>query len=93
MVLYEVKTVLDLYEILGELMVEQKRGIIKLLPKKGKNKLFLKNWRPINTDYKVIAKMLAIRLQLVLSNILNDDQSGYLKGRYIGHNIRILEDV
>ncbi len=79
----------------GELIVEQKRGIITLLSKKGKNRLFLKNWRPIsllNNDYNVIA-ILAMRLQLVLLNIINDDQSGYLKGRYIGQNIRILEDV
>ena len=80
----------------GELSIEQKRGIITLLPKKHKNRLLLKNWRPIsllNTDYKIIAKMLAIRLQEVLPSIINDDQSGYLKGRYIGQNIRILEDV
>ncbi len=70
----------------GELTIEQKRGIITLLPKKGKNRLFLKNCIPIsllNTDYKVIANILAMRLQLVLPNIINDDQSGYLKGRYI----------
>ncbi len=76
----------------GELTIEQKRGIITLLPKKGKNRLFLKNWRPItllNTDYKVIAKILAMRLQLVQPNIINDDQP---KGCYIGQNIKILED-
>ncbi len=62
----------------GELTIEQKRGIITLLPKKGKNRLFLKNWIPIsllNTDYKIIAKILAMRLQLVLTNLINYDQS------------------
>ncbi len=34
-----------------------------------------------------------MRLQLVLPNIINDDQSGYIKGHYVGQNIRILEDV
>ncbi len=34
-----------------------------------------------------------MRLQLVLPNIINDDQSGYLKRHYIQQNIRILEDV
>ncbi len=29
----------------------------------------------------------------VILSIINDDQSGYLKGRYIGQNIRILEDI
>jgi exonuclease III len=80
----------------GELSVEQKRGIITLIPKKNKNRLLLKNWRPIsllNTDYKILAKFLAIRLQEVLPTIINNDQTGYLKGRYIGQNIRILQDV
>ncbi len=81
--------------------LNKKRGIITLLPKKEKNRLFLKNWRPIsllNIDYKIIAKILAIRLQEVLptiinddqsGTILNDDQSGYLKGQYI--TAKILE--
>ncbi len=80
----------------GELTIEHKWGIITLLPKKGKNRFFLKNWRPIsllNTYYKIIAKILAMWLQLVLPNIINDDQTGYLKGRYIGQNVRILEDI
>ncbi len=66
----------------GELSIEQNRGIITLLPPKNKNRLFFKNWRPIsllNTDYKMIAKILAIRLKNVLPNIINDDQTVYLK--------------
>ncbi len=66
------------------------------ITKKGKSRLYLKNWRPIsllNTDYKVIAKFHATRLQTVLPDIINDDQSVYLKGQYIGQNVRILEDV
>ncbi len=38
-------------------------------------------------------KMLAVRLQLVLPNIINVDQFWYLTEHYIGQNIRILEDV
>jgi hypothetical protein len=82
--------------ITNELSIEQKRGIINLIPKKNKNRLYLKNWRPIsllNTDYKILAKALAFRLQNVLPSIINDDQTGYLKNRYIGQNIRLLEDI
>ena len=73
----------------NNLSIEQKRGSITLIPKKAKNRIFLKNWRPIsllNTDYKLISKILASRLQ-------NFDQSGYLNNRYIGENIRLLQDI
>lgn len=79
-----------------ELSTEQKRGIISLIPKKDKCRFFLKNWRPItllNSDYKIITKLLAIRLQEVLPSIVCEDQTGYIKGRFIGQNIRIMEDV
>ncbi len=34
-----------------------------------------------------------MRLQAVLASIINDDQPGYLKYRFIGQNIMLLEDV
>ena len=80
----------------GELSIEQKRAILSLIPKKGKNIRSLKNWRPIsllNTDYKIIAKVLANRLQSVLPHIISPDQSGYLKGRNIGNNLRNILDI
>ena len=57
---------------------------------------FLSNWRPISllqTDYKILTKALALRLQNVLPNIVNPDQVGYIPGRYIGVNIRTLNDL
>ena len=80
----------------GELSIEQRRGIISLIPKKDKNRLYLKNWRPIsllNVDYKIMAKCLANRLCKVLPYLVNEDQTGYIKGRFIGCNIRIIEDT
>lgn len=47
---------------IGELSLTQKQGAISLLPKKGRDPLLLKNWRPLsllNQDYKLIAKALA----------------------------------
>ena len=82
--------------ISGELSTDQKRGIITLIPKKGKNRLLLKNWRPItllNTDYKILTKCLAIRVKQVLPFIINLDQNGCLKDRYIGENIRTISDL
>ena len=80
----------------GELSLDQKRGIITLIPKKNKDRLFIKNWRPIAllpVDYKILAKILANRLKKVIHKIINRDQTGYIKGRYIGENIRSIKDV
>ena len=74
----------------------QRIGILNLLPKKDKDLRYLANWRPIsllNTDYKILTKILASRLQKVITNIVNMDQVGYIKGRYIGENIRTLYDI
>ncbi len=67
----------------GEMSIKQRRGIITLIPKKDKNKLFLKSWRPItllNTDYKTLNN----RLCKMLPYIIDEDQTGYIKSRYIG---------
>ena len=76
--------------------VEQRRGILRLLPKSGKDITHIQNWRPIsllNTDYKILATVLARRLQNVLQTTIALDQSGYLKGRFIGFNIRTIFDA
>ena len=80
----------------GKLSIEKRRGILTLIPKKDKNRLFLKNWRPLtllNTDYKIIATILASRIKGSLPIIISDDQTGYIKGRFIGTNIRLIEDI
>jgi hypothetical protein len=56
----------------------------------------LNNWRPIsltNTDYKLVAKYLAIRLCRVISIIIDEDQIGFIKGRNISTTIRTIDDV
>ena len=72
----------------------QRQGIINVAPKKRKNKLYLENWRPIsllNIDYKIISK--AIASSNVLPKLIHGDQTGYVKGRYIGQNIRLIQDI
>jgi hypothetical protein len=80
----------------GQLSIDQKRGIINLIPKKDKDPRLLKNWRPIsllNTDYKIITKLLANRVKQVLPSVINSDQVAYLKKRFIGQNIRTILDI
>ena len=79
----------------GELSPTQKRGILNLIFKKY-DKTLLSNWRPItflNTDYKILAHVLANRLNKVIPKLVNTDQSGYIKGRNICYNIRLIQDV
>ena len=66
----------------GKLAITQRRGIISLIPKKEKALNQLKNWRPItllNCDYKIASKAIASRLKTVLSDLIEYDQTGFLK--------------
>ncbi len=80
----------------GILSIEQRRAILTLLPKGDKDIRYLKNWRPLsllNTDYKILTKTLALRLQKVLPSLIHPNQTGCVKNRYIGENLRILYDI
>ena len=76
--------------------LSQKRGTITLIPKGDENLTELKNWRPIsllNIDYKILSKVLARRMEKVLPKLVLSDQTGFVNGRYIGQNIRLLNDI
>ena len=80
----------------GSLSVTQKQGVITCIPKDGKPKQFLKNWRPIsllNTTYKIASSCIAARIKSFLPKIIHTDQTGFMKGRYIGENIRLMYDL
>ena len=73
----------------------QRTSVLSLLHKKGDVNL-LKNYRPIsltNVDYRILGQVLANRLHKVLPTLISHDQAGYVKGRYIGNNIRAIEDL
>jgi hypothetical protein len=75
----------------GELVPKMKEGLIKLIPKKA-DKRRLKDWRPLtmlNVAYKVIAKLLALRLRLILPLIVAPQQTGFVPGRNILENISL----
>ena len=80
----------------GKLSLDQRRAVLNLIPKADKDIRKLKNWRPLlllNTDYKILAKALATRLQKVIGSVISHDQQGCLSGRFIGKNIRTILDV
>ena len=76
--------------------VEQRRAIISLLPQKEKGLPFLKYWRQIsllNVEYKILAKARANRLTNIFPLLIHEDQTDYVKQRFIGNNIRMIEDI
>ena len=71
-------------------------GIITCIPKQGKLRNDLKNWRPLtllNTVYKFFSSMVSNRLKAVLPSIINEDQTGFISGRFIGENTRMVYDT
>ena len=76
---------------LGVLLPSARRGVINLIPKKNKDELNVQSWRPIslcNYDYKIWAKAIANRLELVADDLIGKQQYGFMKGRNIACNIR-----
>ena len=44
-------------------------------------------------DYRILAFILSARLQGVIESIVSPDQTAYIKNRYMGNNIRLVEDI
>lgn len=74
----------------------QRLGIITCLPKPGKSKEYIKNWRPIsllNIDYKIVSGTLANRMKGPLKYLISSSQNGFIKGRTISQCTRLVYDV
>ena len=82
---------------LGHLCNTQTTGIICLHHKgKGLSRDSLGNWRPIsltNFDYKLLAKVMANRLNSCLTKCINEDQYAFIKGRQVGDLLREIDDI
>ena len=79
----------------GSLSDSKNTVLMSLIFKKGDHSN-IKNYRPIslaNVDYKILAFQLANGLQSVLDKLISHDQTGYIKGSFIGSNIRKTLDV
>jgi len=99
-----------LWQILGPLILEawnfsmqtnkmppsHENSYLRLIPKAGKDKLLLANWRPItlsNCDHKLITRVYNSRLIRVLGNYITSTQTAYLKQRNITDNIRLISNA
>lgn len=80
----------------GSLSITQKQRIITCIPKPNKSRENLKNWRPIsllNVIYKMASAVISNRIKSVLQKLIHEDQKGFIAGRFIGENIRLIYDV
>lgn len=65
----------------GKLPNSMHEAILAVLPKPGKDKLIPDLYRLIsllNTDVKLLARVLANRLSKIISRLINLDQSGFI---------------
>ena len=79
-----------------EMSNTQRKAVITLIEKQGKDRTLIENWRPIsliNVDAKIISKVIAVRVRNVLPNIIHHNQTGYVKDRYIGETVRSIFDI
>ena len=73
------------------------KGVITLLKKGGRHVWEgLDNYRPItllNTEWKILARVLANRLQLVISDLIGAEQTFAVKGKSIQDNLHLIREV
>ena len=76
----------------GALPTTLSEGVLTLVPKPGTPRNKTRSYRsitPLNVNYKIIASALANRFRNVLPSIIDKDQTGFMKGRFIGDNTRL----
>ena len=72
------------------------RGIVKLLRKNKHGGNGISNFRPLtmlNTDLKILAKILANRLQTVLPSLICPEQTCAVKGRNIQDSLHLVRTI
>ena len=53
----------------------------------------MENWRPILLDAKIMSKVIATRIKNALPNMIHQNQTGFIKDRYIGVTVRSILDI
>ena len=47
----------------------------------------------LNVDYKIASKAIAKMIEPLLPRLIHPDQTGFVKDRYIGENVRLISDI
>ena len=77
----------------GRLPQTLNQASISLLLKEGKDPLACASYRPIsllNVDFKLLSKLLALRLDSILPSVISSDQTGFIRNRHSFSNLRRL---
>lgn len=80
----------------GNLPPTLTQATVTVLHKKGKDELNVGSYRPIsllNIDYKIYAKILACRLNPLMTSLIHCDQTGFITNRSSTSNLRRLFDI
>ena len=80
----------------GTLSTSLRQGLIVCLPQKGKQRQFIKNWRPLSmlsVLYKIAAAAIANRIKPYLTKLISETQTGFVSGRHIGESTRLVYDI
>ena len=78
------------------LTTSQRQTVITSVEKKGRDKRYIKNWRPVslhNADAKIISNVMANRLKKVIETLISSDQTTYVPGRFNGESSRLVSDL
>ena len=79
-----------------ELSNSRKQAVIKLIEKKDKDKSFIQNWRPLsllNTDAKILSKVMGQHLINTLPFLISANQSAYVDGKIISEGGILITDL
>ena len=80
----------------GLLTTSQRKALVTLIPKGDPNSDMLKQFRGISLlccDFKLISSVLTNRMKRVIGNLIDEEQTGFIKGRQISENICMIRDI
>ena len=81
---------------IGTLPKTLTEATISVILKRDKNPAECSSYRPIsllNVDVKILAKILAKRLETGLPSVISEDQTGFIRARQLSSNVRRLLNI